>query len=51
MRQCFYLSYFDEDVQKKGAKKLDPSVKKIIEKEREIDEEKKRIIKFFKTLN
>ena len=47
----FYLSYFDEDTQKKGAKQLDPSVRKIIEKEKEINQEKERIIKFFKTLN
>ncbi len=47
----FYISYFDEDIQKKAAKKLDPSVKKIKQKEQEIDEEKKRIITFFKNLN
>jgi len=49
--KSFYISYFDEDIQKKAAKKLDPSVKKIKQKEQEIDEEKKRIITIFKNLN
>ena len=47
----FFISIFEEKVQKQGAKKLNPSVKKILNKEREIAEEKIRIIKFFKNLN
>ena len=47
----FYISLFEEDVQKNGAKSLDPSVKKILEKDREIAIEKKKIIKFFEELH